>query len=278
MEKAIVPKYLLTNLDRVKTLGPHDLGAWRSTYDSVEFSKFSVVRELREEFPNKKISRENIVALFKDDRPYLAFIAAMVWGFINASRPIVKGGGPKTTAFYRLLLMPQEQVIEIIEKINELIIRKDFRRAFREMLIGGALKIPGIHYPYFTKLFFFLGQASDQAKIKPLILDKWTGNAYFALLSQVRPEEVLSYFRGIKRERNELGSVILRSGTSLIEAYESYVRDMNQWAAAIAVSPDKLEQFVFGVSLRDDKSPCNPRRELWEILVSNAAECKLGSA
>jgi hypothetical protein len=55
-------------------------------------------------------------------------------------------------------------------------------------------RINGIGPSYFTKLFFFVGQSDDEIKIKPLILDKWTINAFGAMLLQLGQRNLFNQF------------------------------------------------------------------------------------
>ena len=87
-----VPDYLKNNISPINSLPPQILQAWNSNYDNKLFDIFPVMGKLRRKFPKKIISRADIVNLFRSGNPYLGFVAAMVWGFINASRPRVSGG------------------------------------------------------------------------------------------------------------------------------------------------------------------------------------------
>jgi len=269
------PLYLVANVDRVKALGIHDLGEWTAKYEVPEFASFKVMSELQSEFPTKKILREDVTRLFREGRTYLAFVAAMVWGFIDASRPRVAKGGKATTNFYRALSHNREEVVSTIEYVRNEILGGRVRSCFNELRRGGRYNIPGIDYPYFTKLFFFLGQAVESIQVKPLIFDKWTTNAFFALLSQSRPEDVSKCFRGLRcsTKPDSPGLALIRSGSVLASTYESYIKDMNAWASQLGVSPGKLEQFVFGMSLKNYKGSDNPRKELWGIGIANASRC-----
>lgn len=235
------------------------------------FDIFPVMVELRRKFPNKIINRADIVNLFRDGNPYLGFVAAMVWGFINASRPRVKDGDRTTTNLYRALSHPEEKVVNAVKNAERNFILGDFRTPFNDMMPNGRHRIPGIGYAYFTKIFFFAGQANTEIKIKPLIFDKWTSNAFFALLAQTHPNDICKYFRVVNdgEKTGSPGHVSLRSGEKLIDAYVRFVKLMNYWATRISASPDKLEEFVFGYDLRSGSRDKNPRMELWKIVEFN---------
>ena len=262
-----LPRYLTDSADRIKNMHPQLLGAWNANYDNPAFTHFPIMIELKDRFPNKVINRSDIITLFTNGDKYLGFIAAMVWGFINASRPRKKGGDRTETNLYRVLSHPREKVVAAINNAEDSFKKNDYRTPFKQMMRGESHNIPGIDYPYFTKIFFFIGQASKEIAIKPLIFDKWTSNAFYALLSQSYPGEVHRFFRRVKdaKEQGSPGEVLLRSRKHLEDTYIRYVELMNCWAANIGVSPDKLEEFVFGYNLKTGDSG-NPRVELWKIV------------
>jgi hypothetical protein len=263
-----VPDYFIVNKTRIQNQSVQDLGKWSINYNSSEFYRFNVVQQLNKEFPDQKIFRSDVVRLFKEDQIYLAFIAAMVWGGINASRPRAGTEGKEYTNFYGALSCDQELILNAISSAKKYFINDDLATPFKDMRINGKYKISGIDYSYFTKIFFFLGQSDDQIKVKPLIFDKWTKNAFFALLSQSDPDCIPNYFISLKKNQNndKPGEVVVKY-RKLSETYDFYVRCMNHWAVELGVTPDMLEQFVFGKDLRVDKSASNPRNELWKIAL-----------
>ena len=74
----------------------------------------------------------------------------------------------------------------------------DIALTFNHFMPGAKYKIPGVGYRYFTKIFFFLGEANPAIATKPLIFDRWTQNAFFSLLLQSYPSETKDFFRGLK--------------------------------------------------------------------------------
>ncbi len=157
------------------------------------------------------------------------------------------------------------------------LVLNDVSTPFSQMMRNGKHKIPGIEHSYFTKLFFFIGQANDAVMRKPLIFDKWANNAFFALLAQTYPNEAARYYKEVKLAKNPLmpGQVKLHSGKSKVSAYSRYVELMNSWAEEIPTSPDKVEEFLFGYKLRESDYGTNPRVEIWNIVRDN--ECLLPS-
>lgn len=264
-----LPNYLSKNVNRIQNLPRQDLGPWSSTYDEKIFDDFPVMQRLREKFPKRTIHRADVISLFCSDDLHLAFVAAMVWGGISASRPKIKSD-KKTTNLYFALSHPEAKVINAIKHAESCFIKNDFITPFKDMMRGEIHYIPCIGPSYFTKIFFFIGQSNPNIKVKPLVFDKWTSNAFFALLSQTHPEDVNTYFSRVNKKANleKPGTVSLRTGRKLSAAYERYSILMNNWSNAdeIRVTPDRLEQFVFGSSLNNRNQGSNPRIELWKII------------
>ena len=88
-----LPQYLSENKSRISNLKPQNLGPWNANYDNPVFETFAEYAEFKQRFPEKTVDRQDIVNLFAKGDVYQGFIAAMVWGYINASRPKTKGGG-----------------------------------------------------------------------------------------------------------------------------------------------------------------------------------------
>ena len=113
-------------------------------------------------------------------------------------------------------------------------------------------------------MIYFLGHGDNKVKIKPLILDKWTCNAYLALLiDSLQIDKIKLFYTGKIDEKNK--SVSLRNNKSKI--YKSFVEDMNKWANLLNIPASKLEEFIFGISLKENKSNNNPRIQLWKIIT-----------
>ncbi|MDA7532388.1 hypothetical protein OAK70_02445 [Akkermansiaceae bacterium] len=265
------PQFLIENKNRISNLKPQSLGPWNANYDNPIFESFGEYAEFKQRFPEKTVTRQDIVNLFAKGDVYQGFIAAMVWGYINASRPRTKGGGRESTDFYKALSHPKSDLVDSIHAAQDWLMDNDLAMAFNHFMPSGKYKIPGVSYRYFTKIFFFLGEANPAIATKPLIFDKWTQNAFFSLLLQSYPSETKDFFRGLKAPTKEgtPGEALVRSGKKLTQAYERYVFLMNQWAAELGVSAGDLELFVFGQDLRKDPSVNNPRRELWKICSSS---------
>lgn len=184
----------------------------------------------------------------------------MIWGVISATLPQVKSAAT-TTPLYRLLEFWEDKTVRIIDEIKKSLEQGQVKEAFESMMDGKPNKLPGVGYAYFTKLFFFLGQAYDTIELKPLIFDKWMANAYCALLSQVNPKQVNECYRSIDY-KNKVA--LPRTGKKLTQTYESYIIDLKNWAEKGMVCPDKLVEFLFGYARNKEKE--TPRVQLWKII------------
>jgi hypothetical protein len=197
------------------------------------------------------------------EKYYLGFISAMIWGGINASKPREKEKF-ETIDFYRLLKEDRKKITEITLKVKKLLLKGQHKFCFDYLYNEG--KINGIGHAYFTKLMYFMGHNYSKIKLKPLIFDKWTSNAYLALLiNSNQYDKIKRYYTGRINEKEH--SVSIRSNKS--ELYLSYITDMDIWAKKLGVSSSKLEEYIFGVSRKENKSNSNPRIQLWRIIINN---------
>ena len=155
----------------------------------------------------------------------------------------------------------KKKITTIIHHVKSLLVKEEIFNCFNYLYKEG--KINGVGHAYFTKLMYFIGYVDKRIKLKPLIFDKWTSNAYLALLINSNQFDKVSKFYSGKID-NKNQSVSLRSNIAL--TYENYIKDMNCWALKLGVSASRLEEFVFGVSLKENKKFDNPRKELWRII------------
>uniref|UniRef100_UPI0035939DFA hypothetical protein n=1 Tax=Persicitalea sp. TaxID=3100273 RepID=UPI0035939DFA len=84
-----LPPYLEQNRDRITKAPKQQIALWNRSYD--QFSKLDGVRSVYGRHDDRNMQRNDVVALFKKDN-YTGFIAAMMWGGINATRPSKNGG------------------------------------------------------------------------------------------------------------------------------------------------------------------------------------------
>jgi len=258
-----LPEYLIKNKNKILTAPYQNINLITSKYSNEMFLDFEVMRKFFKTFPNlknKSIQRKDVSELFRKKQYYLGFITAMIWGGINASRPKKKDDF-ETIDFYRLLTQDEKKITTIIHHVKSLLVKEEIFNCFNYLYKEG--KINGVGHAYFTKLMYFIGYVDKRIKLKPLIFDKWTSNAYLALLINSNQFDKVSKFYSGKID-NKNQSVSLRSNIAL--TYENYIKDMNCWALKLGVSASRLEEFVFGVSLKENKKFDNPRKELWRII------------
>ena len=263
LQTSELPTYLFLNKERITNQPDQFINLASEKYNNVKYKKFEIILDFFNTFPNWKkspIQRNDVIGLFKKNKKYLGFISAMIWGGINSSRPKEKGNF-ETIDFVRLLSIKRKEIEIIIQNVEEYLIKGQIKECFLYLKKDG--KIKGIDYPYFTKLMYFIGQSNNKIKIKPLIFDKWTSNAYMALL--INSNNIIKlnkfYTGRIDNENNLVG---IRN--QLQDVYFDYVLDMQKWSSQIGITPSKLEEFIFGTSLKIDKSKSNPRKELWKII------------
>lgn len=239
-----------------------------SGYRSPTFRIFPILDKFFTQFP-VSISRREVISLFDHD-PYFAAVVAMIWGGIDCRMK----KDLKLTNFYRFLDTPSDRIHYVLNEVSELCKAREFREAFIQCSKGGSLKLEGLDYPYFTKLFYFLGQSDDQISPSPLILDKWTTNAFFVLLKLegTVDTEYIGKFQYPEKVGSP-GLVRLRGGVrKKADTYELFVNKMHQWSSSIGVTSSQLEQYLFGFSRKSKEqrnSPDNPRNNIWTLISGN---------
>lgn len=286
----MVPEYLEQNTDRIRNLGEQDLGAWNAKYDSQVYYELESLNQLKDMFPDHILNRERIVTLFRNQEYYHGFVAAMIWGYIGTQPKRGHAGDFTTTNLYMALSHDRDAIVDSIIRCRKDFIQGQFTNPFNRFKTGED-KIPGVDHSFFTKIFFFLGQAMDEVLQKPLIFDKWTQNAFYALLLQcddtnvddfftprvmvhIRTFPKLVNFRTLEYPENIVinkpGEVTPSFKRTENHIYLEYITRMNAWADELEVPVDKLEQFVFGYQLRPViPNQVNPRIELWQIIMNH---------
>ncbi|MCF8274960.1 MAG: hypothetical protein K9I95_14130 [Flavobacteriaceae bacterium] len=129
-----------------------------------------------------------------------------------------------------------------------------------------AFKIPGIDYPYFTKLFFFYREALVPKKQTYLILDKWLSMAWCAIDGTINNNTLVydSYYRCNGGKNKNLFDGTLKRKKPL--AYESYIKYMQKLALENKINVIELEEKLFGTDRTVSKKNnlYNPRNEYTE--------------
>jgi len=259
-----LPQYLQDNREKILIAQDQQIALWTNSYE--KYRTYDVVESIYRKFPDRNMQRNDVVQLLREDH-YTGFVAAMMWGGINATRPARNGGA---CPFERLLNHPEENVISAIEYAAEQIKIGNLRELFQSFE-NGAHKLPGVGPAYFTKLFFFLGELVDDLKLKPLVFDKWMANAHCALLIQSLPPNKRNQLPYKRISLTNKYTVIVPNGDEGA-FYNRYLNDMKVWAEELLVPVAKLEEFLFGKSLKSNGQANNPRLELWKIILSHICD------
>ncbi|WP_064608908.1 8-oxoguanine DNA glycosylase OGG fold protein [Photobacterium sp. J15] len=212
-----------------------------------KYTHYDVVRDIFSICCDNKISRSIVTEIFKSKCMYTGFFASMIWGGVSSC-------GDKQDNLSKMLEYPKDQLIAIIEHVNILLSEGKVQDAFIFMETKGQGKIDGLGESYFTKLFFFLCKANDYPKVTP-IFDKWTKLAYCAFLLDLGENDE---FQRVVQSIN--GPEVKFKASYRVKVYDDFVCKMNLWANEISVSVSSLEEFIFGVDKRIDRTWSNPRR------------------
>ena len=265
----MTPRYILENKFKINNKPEQVLSLGLAKYGNEAFVKFPVMDYINEEFlkEDKSIKKSDILKLFERDEVYLAIVCIMIWGGINATRASNK----ENTFFFKFLNYPQSTLLKNIKTLNHYLEDGDFKRAFE--FFQKEAKIEGVGTSYFTKIFYFLGQSNTSINVKPLIFDKWTENAYLALLLQNGEfEKVKNFYKGVKLKFDGKPDSVEINDKFHSSCYQAYVEDFDKWSKEINSDSSKLEEYVFGDDLRKNKTNSNPRIELWNITLEHLNE------
>lgn len=146
------------------------------------------------------------------------------------------------------------------------------------LLCNGDYKMNGINLSYFTKIFqFFFYEAykDGQIKVLPIIADKWSMRAGFAMML----EDGLGYDAIYKDPKiKSVKNIEINFSGSNNKAFDSYwgfvnyftnkAHTLNEANPSMDLNPFKLEEILFGKG-RDWKNVHNPRRVYSEYIFTN---------
>lgn len=253
-----VPPYLKDRAARISGLNAQALPQLGKAYLGW---KQPQMQRLYGAFPSNSIQRADLVKLYTEWKdPVLAAVATFVWGYIDTT---------KHERLQQVLDVDESDLLARLNRVRDLVRSGKLEDAFLSCCGRGKNCIPGVGMSFFTKIFFFVGVADTKVTPKPLILDRWTTNAFFALRAQAKDSADMRTLFTIPSSKalTRYKTIALKNDEVVqSKAYVEYVTLMNDWAAQIEVAPEKLEQFVFGTDLRRDKSSSNPRNELLAII------------
>jgi hypothetical protein len=201
-----------------------------------------------------KLSKTDVIQTIKDvsATPRDEFLAILFWGAYFR----VTARSPRTQrALVDFILDPNFDTA--LAKIKSAILKSDDPESlFRSFSYRGKLKIPGLSYAYFTKLFFFYREAEGLSTYP--ILDKWLCMAWCAIDGTLNKNTRVydTYFRSSKSE--EPSFLLLRRSA---QAYGEYVAFMSETSKRYGLTVPDFEEKLFGRDLRVQPNSFNPRNE-----------------
>lgn len=225
-------------------------------------------------FP-EELNRDIIIDAFNKNDYFKAFVLAMMWGGINATRPSQKGN-KITTNFYKSLIEGKESISNKIERIVNLINENEIEKAYLSMMPENENQIQGIGESYFTKLFYFISCNNNNITVKPLIYDKWTKLIHIGLLTEANEIDLLCKFYKINDIKLKIlppnkTDIIYPKNDKKIDSYLDYITRMNIIADENQINVGKLEAYLFGNPLKGklNKSVDNPRVFIKNYVFNN---------
>ena len=210
-----------------------------------------------------KLSKTDVIQTIKNPSatPRDEFLAILFWGVYFR----VTARSPRTQrALVDFILDPNFDAA--LARIKSAILKSDDPVSlFRSFSWKGELKIPGLNYAYFTKLFFFYREAGGLSTYP--ILDKWLSMAWCAIDATLKKNTRVynTYFRGSKS-----GGGILLSRRSA-QAYGEYVTFMAEASQRHGLGVADFEEQLFGRDLRAQPNHFNPRNEY--MAWANSIQC-----
>ena len=204
------------------------------------------------------VTREYIAQLYRNGALYEAFVTTILWGNLNMANIIPIIAQDVTTIEKKL------------EAVKNFIDNNQIKEAFQSMCHKKGNKIDHIGISFFTKVLYFMGY--DKISNMPLIYDRWTQCIHAALM-QSEGQNFNEFFTIYHKTNGNLTAPKMHMPA--VDLYMDYLQRMKVWADELQISrPDKLEEFLFGSSIRIAKTwtSDNPRRVLCEYL-SQFCEC-----
>lgn len=245
---AKLPSYLKDNAERIRQFEAKCI-IWEKAYDPFQKTN-ALVKTIYKQYPERTLCRSDIVKLMATGELHLGLVAAMMWGGITAA------------SLKKLLGMGNARLAAIVRQAERYLTNGQIQEAVHYLEHEG--KLSGIGHPYYSKILFFLAQANPDITAQPLIFDRWTKNAFYVFLNQTGQKAAADeYF-----QNKLIGDSVEVKGSKLPVAYDAFVRNMDNWAKQLSVSPAKLDEFVFGDgrNTKAGRAANNPRIELLALL------------
>jgi hypothetical protein len=205
---------------------------------------------------NEEISRSEIDFLFNQGKykPEFLFLIVMFWG-----------GKDNQSGFFNYIEINSEDFIIKtrnlfleMEKLSTITDLDLFKLELEKLWIScssGTTKIPGIGYPFFTKIFQFALQRHPV--IKPLIMDEHLQVAYLAYVCEFKTDykKFILQFLTQKQFSNFIdgGRINYVRKKMEFDFYWNFISDFNQFAKQNKITPVKLEEICFGFGKKNKK-------------------------
>lgn len=271
----VLSKFIKNNASEISNFEQNGF-KWKK-YNNTSISTIPEFKDLLAENNFQEIlNREIIVDAFNNGNDfYKAFVLAMMWGGINATRPSKKGD-KTTTNFYKALIEGKESISRKIENIVTYVNDNNIEKAYLSMMPGNENQIEGIGESYFTKIFYFIGSNNDNILFKPLIYDKWTKLIHVALLIESAEIDLLLDLYKSEDLKNKIlnpkkTDLIYPKTNKNVEAYLDYLKRMNIISTEHNLEAGKLEAFLFGNPLKGktNNTNLNPRVFVKNYVLNN---------
>lgn len=224
------------------------------------------IKNLNQEYPKyfdgvESLSRENVSDIMSSEsRSYKEkLFAILLWGIYFE----VAQKGPKVSLIHWIEKENSES--EIKKRFEEILASDSPKKLFK--MFENEMKIPGLSYAYYTKIFYFVRKAGAKS-IYP-ILDKWLMCAFTALNGNLNGD-INTFNKYMKESGKNVFDGALRRKKP--ECYEEYVGFMTSIAQEKNIEVDKLEEKLFGVDLRCDRSINNPRNIYRDWAINNGLD------
>jgi hypothetical protein len=221
------------------------------------------IENLNLEFPDyfegiESLSRDDVTEILSSERRTYKekLFAILLWGIYFE----VAQKGPKVNLINWVEQENSESEIKI--RFDEIANSDSPKKLFE--VFQKDLKIPGLGYAYYTKIFYFVRKAEGKS-IYP-ILDKWLMCAFTAISGTLDGNTNV-----FKKYMKKAGQNIFDGGLrrKKPECYVEYVQLLTSIASEKNIEVDYLEEKLFGVDLRCDRSANNPRNMYRDWAIKN---------
>lgn len=204
-----------------------------------------------------KLSKKEVITLIETQQLTRKdeLLAILFWGIYFT---VISSSNGNTVKRFIQFINDDNFENEFDKRVNEIIKSNSPSELFTKF--QKELKIPGLDYAYFTKLFFFYRIAYEKEPY--LILDKWLSKAWCAL-DGFENKNTNIYDVFFKSNTNHFFDGLLKRKKS--QAYSQYLTFMKSITNKKNIDLIELEERLFGADLKKINSQ-NPR-----ILYNNWA-------